>query len=224
MKQPFLSRKKRAHAVSRRLGRAYPELRCALHFKTPWELLAATVLSAQCTDRLVNRVTPALFKKYPDLLAFASADPRQIERAIHSTGFYRNKTRHIIGAARTVLNKFGGQVPFRMEDLVTIPGVGRKTANVILGNAFGVPGIPVDTHMIRINRLLGLTRHKDPVKIEYDLMKLLPRKEWTIYSHRIIHHGRVRCFARRPDCGRCEIRYLCPSAKQAAGDADGKSA
>ena len=171
----------------------------------------ATVLSAQCTDKLVNRVTPALFKKYPDPCALASADPGEVEKVIRSTGFYRNKTRHILGAAKVVLEKYGGKVPACMEELITIPGVGRKTANVILGNAFGIPGIPVDTHMIRINRLLGLTRHADPVKIEFDLRELLPKKDWTLYSHRIIHHGRARCFARRPDCGHCEIRGLCPS-------------
>ena len=171
-----------------------------------------TVLSAQCTDKLVNRVSPVLFKKYPSIRAFAFADLERIEKIIRSTGFYRNKTKNILGAAKTVLERFGGEVPARMEDLITIPGVGRKTANVILGNAFGIPGIAVDTHMIRINRLLGLTRHADPVKIEFDLMKLVPERNWTLYSHLIIHHGRVRCFARRPDCRRCEIRDLCPSA------------
>jgi endonuclease-3 len=177
--------------------------------------LAATVLSAQCTDKLVNLVTPALFKKYPGARAFAAAKPGEVEKAIHSTGFYRNKTKNILGAAKAVLERFGGEVPSRMEDLVTLPGVGRKTANVILGNAFGIPGIPVDTHMIRINRLLGLTRHADPVKIEFDLMELIPEKEWTLYSHLIIHHGRACCVARRPDCRYCEVRDLCPSADKA---------
>lgn len=198
----------------RRLEKAYPDTACALHFQSPWELLVATVLSAQCTDKLVNRVTPALFERYPTVRAFAAAAPQDVQEAIHSTGFYRNKTKNILGAAQAVLARFGGEVPARMEDLVTIPGVGRKTANVILGNAFGIPGIAVDTHMIRINRLLGLTPHADPVKIESDLMALVPRKDWTRYSHRIIHHGRVRCFARRPDCSHCEIRSLCPSAEK----------
>jgi endonuclease III len=214
MKETFLSKKGRVRAIFRRLGKAYPDSRCALHYSTPWELLVATVLSAQCTDKLVNQVTPALFKKYPSVRAFNSADPKKVEEAVHSTGFYRNKTRNILGAAKAVLERFAGEVPARMEDLVTIPGVGRKTANVILGNAFGVPGISVDTHMIRINRLLGLTRQIDPVKIEFDLMELVPRKDWTLYSHHIIHHGRVRCFARRPDCGHCEIQRLCPSANK----------
>jgi endonuclease-3 len=212
MKETLENKKKRVRAISRKLRRAYPDAACALHFGTPWELLVATVLSAQCTDKLVNRVTPALFKKYPGVRAFASANARGVEKAIHSTGFYRNKARNILGAAKAVLERFGGKVPARMEDLVILPGVGRKTANVILGNAFGVPGIAVDTHMIRINRLLGLTRHTDPVKIEFDLMALVPKKDWTLYSHRIIRHGRARCFARRPDCGHCEIRDLCPSA------------
>ena len=209
MKETILKKKKRVRAIFRRLSRAYPDIRCALHFSTPWELLVATVLSAQCTDKLVNRVVPGLFKKYPDVRAFASAKTREVEKIIRSTGFYRNKTKNILGAAQAVLEKFGGKVPARMEDLVAIPGVGRKTANVILGNAFGIPGIPVDTHMIRINRLLGLTRHADPVKIEFDLMELVPRKDWTVYSHLIIRHGRVRCFARRPDCQHCEIKSLC---------------
>ena len=216
MKETLAAKKKRMRAIFLRLRKAYPDIRCALYFWTPWELLVATVLSAQCTDKLVNRVTPALFKKYPNLRAFAAASPGTVEKMIRSTGFYRNKAKNILGAAKTVLEKFGGKVPARMEDLITIPGVGRKTANVILGNAFGIPGIPVDTHMIRINRLLKATRHSDPVKIEFDLMKLVSEKDWTLYSHLIIHHGRVRCFARRPDCWHCEIQDLCPSAYKVA--------
>jgi len=212
MKETFADKKRRVRAIFRRLEKAYPDVRCALYFRTPWELLVATVLSAQCTDKLVNRVTPALFKKYPSVRAFAVAAPKGVEEAVRSTGFYRNKTKHILGASKTVLGKFGGKVPACMGDLIAIPGVGRKTANVILGNAFGIPGIAVDTHMIRINRLLGLTPHKDPVKIELDLMELVPAKNWTLYSHLIIYHGRARCFARRPDCRHCEIRGLCPSA------------
>jgi len=215
MEETLAAKKKRLRAIFRRLHKAYPNSQCALSFSTPWELLVATVLSAQCMDKLVNQVTPALFKKYPSVRAFAGADPEAVEKAVHRTGFYRNKTRNILGAAKAVLESFGGKVPERMEDLITIPGVGRKTANVILGNAFGVPGISVDTHMIRINRLLGLTHHVDPVKIEFDLMRLVLQKDWTLYSHLIIHHGRVRCIARRPDCGHCEIRELCPSADKA---------
>jgi len=212
MKEVFSEKKKRAYVIFRRLRKTYPGIRCALNFSTPWELLVATVLSAQCTDKLVNQVTPALFKKYPSMRSFAAADTKEVEKAVRSTGFYRNKTKSILGAAKAVLERFAGKVPARMEDLITIPGVGRKTANVILGNAFGVPGVAVDTHMIRINRLLELTSYSDPVKIEFDLMKLIPRKYWTLYSHLIIHHGRVCCFARRPDCVQCVIRGLCPSA------------
>lgn len=210
IKETSQCKKRRAHKILRRLKKAYPGIRCALHFRTPWELLVATVLSAQCTDKAVNLVTPVLFKKYPSVRFFAAARAKNIEKIIRSTGFYRNKTKNILGAAKAVLERFGGKVPARMEDLVTIPGVGRKTANVILGNAFSVPGIAVDTHMIRINRLLGLTHHTDPVKIEFGLMELLPRKDWTLYSHLIIRHGRVRCFARRPDCFHCEVLTLCP--------------
>jgi endonuclease-3 len=212
MKETLQRKKKRVQTIYKRLAKSYPGIGCALHFKTPWQLLVATILSAQCTDKLVNKITPALFKRYSGIRAFARAKVSDVEKVIHSAGFYRNKTKNILGAAKTILEKFNGEVPARMEDLVMIPGVGRKTANVILGNAFGVPGISVDTHMIRINRLLGFTAHKDPVKIEFDLMALVPRKDWTLYSHLIIHHGRARCFARRPDCKRCEIRRQCPSA------------
>jgi endonuclease-3 len=214
MKETSQRRKKRVQAIIRRLRKVYPDAACALRFSTPWELLVATVLSAQCTDKRVNLVTPALFRKYPEVQAFARADLRELQEAIRSTGFYKNKAKSILGAARLILERFGGAVPSRMEDLVTLPGVGRKTANVILGNAFGIPGIAVDTHMIRLNHLLGLTRHADPVKIESDLMAVVPRKDWTLYSHLIIQHGRVRCIARRPDCGGCEIRPLCPSGSK----------
>jgi len=214
MKESLEAKKKRVRSIFRRLYQTYPDIKCGIHFSTPWELLVATILSAQCTDKLVNQVTPGLFKKYPDVRAFAAAVPREIEKAIHSTGFYRNKTKNILGAARRILERFGGKIPERLEDLVAIPGVGRKTANVILGNAFGIPGISVDTHMIRINGLLGLTRHTDPVKIEFDLMKLIPRRDWTLYSSLVIHHGRVRCVARRPDCVSCEIREFCPYGKR----------
>ncbi len=212
MRETLQIKTKRVQAIIRRLRRAYPDARCALHYSTPWELLVATVLSAQCTDRLVNQVTPALFKKYQGVHAFAVADAGEIEAIVRSTGFFRNKAKNILGAAKAVVEKFGGKVPARMEDLITLPGVGRKTAHVVLGNAFGIPGLAVDTHMIRINRLLGLTRHTDPAKIEYDLTGLVPPKDWTRYSHLIIQHGRRRCFSRRADCRSCEIRGLCPSA------------
>jgi len=212
MKETFQNTKKRLAKIFRRLQRVYPDAVCALYFRTPWELLVATVLSAQCTDKLVNQVTPALFQRYPGVRSFAIARPCDVETMIHSVGFYRNKTKNILGAAVAILERFGGEVPSRMEDLVTIPGVGRKTANVVLGNAFGIPGIAVDTHMIRVNRRLGLTRNTDPVKIERDLMVLVPRKDWIEYSHLIIHHGRARCVARKPDCPHCEIKSLCPFA------------
>lgn len=223
MKETLEQKKKRVGKIIQRLKKAYPDAKCALHFRTPWELLVATVLSAQCTDKRVNLVTPALFKKFPTVQDFAGvgvmgSDPagirplEEVENLIHSTGFYKNKARNIVAAAQAIVEHHGGKVPDRLEDLVKLPGVGRKTANVILGNAFGIPGLTVDTHMIRLNRRLGLTKHTDPVKIEFELMDLVPKKDWTMYSHWIIHHGRVRCPARKPDCPHCEIRDLCPSA------------
>lgn len=203
----------RVGRIIRALKKIYPKAECALFHSTPFELLAATILSAQCTDKRVNLVTPALFKKYPTVEAFARAEPAELEALIRSTGFYKNKAKNIIGAAKAVVENHAGEVPARLEDLLELPGVGRKTANVLLGNAFGIPGITVDTHMIRINRLLGLTKNTDPVKIEFDLMELIPKKDWTLYSHLIILHGRARCVARRPDCAHCEIQKLCPSAK-----------
>lgn len=171
----------------------------------------AVILSAQCTDKRVNRVTPALFRKYRTAGDYAKADPKTFEEEIHSTGFYKNKSKNILASARELVARHSGKVPNTLEELVKLPGVGRKTANAILGNAFGVPGICVDTHMIRINQRLGLTKNADPVKIEFDLMEVVDRKKWTEYSHLIIHHGRVRCFARRPDCLNCSINDLCPS-------------
>lgn len=191
-----------------------PHPKCALNHSNAFELLAATILSAQCTDKRVNIVTPGLFKKYKTVEEFAGARPSELEREIHSTGFYKNKAKNILGAAKEILKRFKGKVPNRLEDLVTLPGVGRKTANVVLGSAYDTPGLTVDTHMIRINRLLGLTKNSDPVKIEFDLMRLVPQKDWTNYSHWIIHHGRTRCPARRPDCAHCEIENLCPSSSK----------
>jgi len=212
MKESLPARKKRVLKVIRRLRKAYPEIRCPIHFSNPWELLVATILSAQCTDQRVNMVTPALFRSYARVHDYAVARPGDLERLIRSTGFFRNKARNIIGAARAVCERFTGRVPSTLEELVTLPGVGRKTANVVLGNAFGVPSISVDTHMIRLNRRLGFTVHADPVKIEFDLRKVVPEKCWTEFSGLIIRHGRVRCFARKPDCAGCEISGLCPSA------------
>jgi len=212
MPEPIDQEKKRVLKITARLRKACPGAKCALNFSNPIELMVATVLSAQCTDKRVNIVTPAVFKKYKTAADYASADPKEFEEEIRSTGFYKSKTKSILGAAKEIVKRFRGKVPNRMEDLVTLPGVGRKTANVILGNAFRIPGLTVDTHMIRVNSRLGLTKHTDPVKIEFDLMELVPKKNWTEYSHLIIHHGRARCLARRPDCPACELRGLCPSA------------
>lgn len=202
---------KRTAEIYRLLKKRYPDAACALYFSNPMELLVATILSAQCTDKRVNRVTPLLFQHYPAVKSYASADPEELQGFIKTTGFYKNKARNIIGAAQQIQQKHHGEVPDRQEDLVQLPGVGRKTANVVLGNAYGIPGITVDTHMIRVNGRLGLTKHKDPVKIEFDLMEIVPKKEWTLYSHVIIHHGRNICIARNPKCPECPAKNLCPS-------------
>jgi endonuclease III len=200
----------RAGRIVRRLARLYPDAHCALHHRNPLELLVATILSAQCTDARVNLVTPALFARYPDAHAFATANPRELEKLIQSTGFFRNKARNIIGCCRELVARHGGRVPATMEELVPLPGVGRKTANVILGTAFATPGITVDTHVGRLSRRLGLTAETDPVKVERDLMRLVPRKEWTMVSHRLIFHGRQVCHARKPNCAGCGLAALCP--------------
>jgi endonuclease-3 len=192
----------------------YPGAHCELDFKNPLQLLIATILSAQCTDKRVNMVTPALFKKYRTAADYAKASPAQLEKAIQSTGFFRSKTKSIRGATSTIANKFDGRVPDSMEKLRELPGVGRKTANVVLGNAFHKDeGIVVDTHVIRLSQRLGLTKQTDPEKIERDLMKLVPQKHWTVWSHWLIWHGRRRCYARKPDCTQCEVFRLCPSGK-----------
>jgi endonuclease III len=192
----------------------YPDAHCELDFKNPLELLIATILSAQCTDKRVNMVTPALFKKYRTAADYAKARQPELERAIRSTGFFRNKTKSIRAATSTIDKKFGGKVPDSMEELRELPGVGRKTANVVLGNAFGKnEGIVVDTHVARLSQRLGLTKQKDAEKIERDLIKLVPREHWTNWSHWLIWHGRRRCYARKPDCAHCEVFRLCPSGK-----------
>ena len=199
--------------IIRILKEEYPDARIALKFKNTWQLLVATILSAQCTDVRVNLVTPDLFKKYKDISDFANADLEELEKDIHSTGFYKNKAKGITGSAKKILKEFNGAVPRTMEGLTSLPGVGRKTANVILSSGFGISvGIVVDTHVIRISRLSGLTRNTDPEKIEQDLMKVVPRKDWAVFSHLIILHGRKICIARRPFCGSCKINKLCPSA------------
>src|SRR5437899_691456 len=204
----------RTRKIVARLERAYPDATCALHHRSALELLVATILSAQSTDARVNLVTPALFAKHRSALDYATANPAALEQEIHSTGFFRNKTKSIIGMAQALVDRQGGEAPDTMEQLVQLPGVGRKTANVVLGTWFGKnEGVMVDTHVQRLSTLLGLTTEKDPVKIERDLMALVPRDKWTWFSHTLILHGRRVCIARRPKCEECVISRLCPSSR-----------
>ena len=193
------------------LKRTYPDAHCALHFKTPLELLIATILSAQCTDERVNQVTPALFARCPDAASLAEISQNELEKIIHSTGFYRAKARSLRSCAASLVVDHQGKVPRTMEALHKLAGVGRKTANVVLGNAFGLAeGVVVDTHVGRLSRRMGLTRHLDPVKVESALVRLIPKEDWTLVSHLLIAHGRKRCNARKPDCAQCEVKKLCP--------------
>jgi endonuclease III len=204
----------RAPEIFTRLHRAYPHARCALDFETPFQLLVATILSAQCTDKRVNMVTPELFARYASPAALAAAKLEELEEMIRSTGFFRNKARSLVGMATAIAERHGGMVPSVMEQLVALPGVGRKTANVILGNAFGRDeGVVVDTHVARLSQRLALTRQTDPVKIEQDLVKIFPRSQWTLLAHLLIEHGRQVCVARTPKCEHCVISDLCPSSK-----------
>ncbi|MBD1910157.1 MULTISPECIES: endonuclease III [unclassified Leptolyngbya] len=206
------SKKQRALEILLRLKRLYPDATCSLDYQTPVQLLVATILSAQCTDERVNMVTPALFSCFPDAPALASADPAELEMLVKSTGFYRNKAKNIQGACRRIVTEYGGEVPQRMEDLLTLPGVARKTANVVLAHAFGInAGVTVDTHVKRLTNRFGLTKESDPVKIERDLMKLIPQPDWENWSIRVIYHGRAVCNARNPACDRCALADLCPS-------------
>lgn len=203
----------RALEILVRLKRLYPDARCSLNYQTPVQLLVATILSAQCTDERVNQVTPALFARYPNAAALAGADLADLEALVRSTGFYRNKAKNIQGACRKIVADFNGQVPKRMELLLTLPGVARKTANVVLAHAFAInAGVTVDTHVKRLSQRLGLTKHTDPVRIERDLMKLLPQSDWENWSIRLIYHGRAICTARNPKCDRCPLADICPSA------------
>jgi endonuclease III len=202
---------RRARKMNRVLTDLYPDAHCELDFAGPLQLLVATILSAQCTDKRVNMVTPVLFAKYPTAADYAAADRADIEAIIMSTGFFRAKTTSIIGMAQALCDRFGGEVPPRLKDLVTLPGVGRKTANVVLGNAFGIPGLTVDTHMLRLTNRFGWTTSDDPVKVETEVGALIPRKEWTVLSHRVIWHGRRVCHARKPACGACALAPWCPS-------------
>ena len=202
-----------ARTVIRRLKKAYPDAKTELDYRSAWELLVATILSAQSTDKGVNLATPALFARYPTPAALADANPDDVEVLIKSTGFFRNKTKSIMGAARAITERHAGEVPHTMEELTALPGVGRKTANVVLGNAFDVNvGIVVDTHVLRLSKRLGLTGNTDAVKVEQDLMPIVPRKTWTLFSHLLIFHGRRVCFARKPACGECVLADVCPSA------------
>ena len=203
--------RKEAQAVYRILSKTYPEIRCELDFKNPLELIVATVLSAQCTDKRVNTITPALFKKYKTAKAYAGADIHQLEELVFQTGFYRAKARHIKGIGIKLLEEFNGEVPSTLEELITLPGVGRKTANVVLGHAFDIPGITVDTHFGRLSRRFGWTKEMDPVKVERIVGELIPQKEWTNLSQRMIWHGRRICHSRKPACGACPVAKMCPS-------------
>lgn len=209
-KETQAAREKRASRIVRTLQRAYPEAKCALRFDSPFQLLVATILSAQCTDEKVNQVTAQLFSGHGSPAALADAEPGEVERLVRSTGFYRQKARSIQSAARDIVERFGGAVPRTLEELVTLRGVARKTANLVLGVAFGVPGLAVDTHMKRVNQRLGLTAQDDPDRIEHDLMGLVPRGAWTDYTLRVIQHGRECCSARAPRCEACALRRDCP--------------
>lgn len=206
-----LALKRRARKINKALAELYPYAHAELDFRNPFELVVATVLSAQTTDVLVNQVTKILFSRYPDARSMAEAEPAELEAILQPTGFFRAKTRNVLALSTRLVDDFDGEVPGRLEDLVTLPGVGRKTANVVLGNAFGVPGITVDTHFGRLARRFGWTASEDPVKIEFDVAELFEPKDWTMLSHRVVFHGRRVCHARRPACGACPVANWCPS-------------
>ena len=229
MRESLEARRVRARSLIRHLDRAYPDAACALHFTTPLELLVATILAAQCTDERVNQVTRTLFAKYRRAEDYARADAATFEGEIRSTGFFRSKTRSVLGMARALVERHGGEVPRTLESLVALPGVGRKTANVVLGNAFGVPGIAVDTHVFRVTQRLGLAKAEDPDEIEAQLAEVVPRPQWTHFCHLIQAHGRQVCHARVPACPTCPVRALCPwpgktGGRGAAGPVAARSA
>ncbi|EET77992.1 endonuclease III [Corynebacterium tuberculostearicum] len=203
----------RAPEVNRRLAQEYPNARCALDYDSPLQLLIATVLSAQCTDERVNSVTPELFSRYPEAADYASAQRSDLERILRPLGFQRAKAGHLLGIGEKLVADFQGEVPRTVKELTSLPGVGRKTALVVLGNAFGIPGLTVDTHFSRLMQRLGLSGEKTPVKIERDIAKLVPEEEWTMFSHRVIFHGRQVCHARTPECDACVLRDMCPAAR-----------
>lgn len=201
--------KNRAIEISKILFKIYPEATCSLDYKKTLELLIATMLAAQCTDIRVNIVTKDLFKKYVSVYDFANANPEELEQDIKSTGFYRNKAKNIIGCCKKLIKDFGGRVPDNMQDLISLPGVGRKTANVVLGNIYGIPGIIVDTHCKRLSNRMGLTDKEDPEKIEFELMEIIPREDWTAFSNSLVYHGRAICDARKPGCEKCPVSQYC---------------
>lgn len=202
--------KERSLKIIQKLKKAYPDAECALNFKNPLELLIATILSAQCTDVRVNKVTKDLFEKYRTAKDYAGTSQKELEKDIRSTGFYRNKAKNIRACCKDIFEKYKGKVPNKMEELIELPGIGRKTANVVLGNVYDIPGIVVDTHVKRLSNRMGLTKLQDPVKIEFDLQKIIPEKEWTLFSHLLIHHGRQICTSRKAMCDKCAISDLCP--------------
>ncbi|AKE40414.1 Endonuclease III [Corynebacterium kutscheri] len=210
-KETPLARKRRARKINRELARGYPTARAELNFTNPLELTVATILSAQCTDVRVNQVTPALFQRYPTAADYASANEAELQEIIRPTGFYKAKAQHLIGMGQKLLSDFGGEIPEALDDLISLPGVGRKTAHVVRGNAFGLPGLTVDTHFGRLMRRFELTEHTDPVKVERDISELIEKAQWTMFSHRVIFHGRRVCHSRKPACGACFISHLCPS-------------
>jgi endonuclease III len=211
MRKSLPEKKVRAKAIYRQLTKSYPNVRCELDYNSAFQLLVATVLSAQCTDKRVNQTTPALFKKYSNPKKMAKADLKDIQRLVKSTGFFRAKAKNIKGLSNKIMEEFDGDVPCNLEDLITLPGVGRKTANVVLGHAFGIPGITVDTHFGRLSRRFGWSKQNDPVKVEFEVGGLIAEKEWTNLSQRMIWHGRRVCHSRKPACGACPLAKLCPS-------------
>jgi endonuclease-3 len=211
MRESLPEKKVRAKVIYRQLSKSYPNVKCELDYKNAFQLLVATVLSAQCTDKRVNQTTPALFKKYPNPQKMAKADLRDIQKLVKSTGFFRAKAKNIKNLSNKIMEEFDGNVPSNLEDLITLPGVGRKTANVVLGHAFGIPGITVDTHFGRLSRRFGWSKQNNPVKVEFEVGELIPEKEWTNLSQRMIWHGRRVCHSRKPACGACALAKLCPS-------------
>jgi endonuclease-3 len=218
VRESAASKKTRAKAIYKILSETYPNVRCELDYKNPFQLLVATVLSAQCTDKRVNQTTPTLFKKYPNAKKMAAADIRDLQQLVKSTGFYRAKAKNIKSLSQKISTDFNGQVPNQLEELITLPGVGRKTANVVLGHGFNIPGLTVDTHFGRLSRRFGWSDKKDPVKVEFEVAELIPKKEWTNLSQRLIWHGRRVCHSRKPACGACVIAKLCPSYGIGEGD------